>query len=156
MKVLVALVLGTIVELYVMYLVATWIGFWSMLGLLILVSIVGCFVIRFAGVRTLRRFGAGEAPSKELADGAVILTAGVLLAIPGFVSGLFGLILLVPPVRGLVRNQLSKRTSAMATRYSNRAGFQTTTVIATYERDEVQDVTSTEVQGELPPTDRDP
>ncbi len=152
MKLLIVLILGAIVELYVVYLVATWIGFWWMLVALALVSIAGFFVIRMAGLRTLRRFGAGEEPSKELADGAVILTGGILLAIPGFVSGLFGLILLLPPVRGLVRNQLSKRTSAIATRFSNRAGFRTTTVIATYDRDGVQDVTSTEVQGELPPT----
>src|SRR6478735_6941462 len=143
MRLLITLLLGAIVELYVMYLVADWIGFWWMLLALAAVSIIGFFVIRFAGVRTLRRFAAGEPPTKELADGAVILTAGILLAVPGFVSGVFGAILLLPPVRGLVRGQLSKRTSAMATRFSSRGGM--TTVIATYDRDGVQDVTSSEV-----------
>lgn len=153
MKVLVALLLGAIVELYVMYLVARWLGFWSMLGLVVLVSIIGFTVIRLAGVRALRRFAAGEPPTKELADGAVILTAGILLAVPGFVSGVFGAVLLLPPVRSLVRGQLSKRASAAAARFTNRAGFQSTTIIATYDRNGVEETTATEVHGELPPND---
>ena len=156
MKVLIALLLGGIVELSVMYLVADWIGFLSMLGLLFLLSLIGFAVIRMAGLRTLRRFNeasaSGQPPSRELADGAVLLTAGILLAVPGFVSGAFGLLFLLPPVRALVRNQLSKRASALAT----RTNFQSRTIIATYERDGVQDATSTEVHGELlPPNDRD-
>jgi UPF0716 protein FxsA len=146
MRVLTALVLGAIVELYVMYLVANWVGFWSMLGLVILVSLAGFSVIRFAGLRTVRRFAAGEPPSTELADGAVFLTAGILIAVPGFVSGAFGALLLVPPVRALVRTQLARRTGAMAARFgvggpggpsgrgSGRSRVHTETIIATYER----------------------
>ena len=157
MRILVGLMFGAIVELYVMYLVATWIGFWPMLGILILLSIIGFAVIRMAGVRTMRRYmeqsATGEPPGKQLADGAVMLTSGLLLAVPGFISGAFGLVLLLPPVRALLRNQLSKRTAAAAQRFTTRGGFRGTTVIATYDRDEVRDVTATDVAGELPPPD---
>jgi UPF0716 protein FxsA len=157
---LLLLLVGAVVELYGVILVANWIGFWSMLGLLILLSLIGFAVIRLAGLRTLRRYAeqanAGGKPGKELADGAVMLTSGLLLAVPGFVSGIFGLLLLLPPVRALVRSQLSKRTSAAAQRFGGR--FTTTTgptVIATYDRNDIRDATATDVKGELPPDDRD-
>lgn len=149
-KVLLALLVGAVIELYVVILVAGWIGFWSMLGLLVLVSIVGFTVIRMAGVRTMQRYAAasatGQAGGKQLADGAVMLVAGVLLAIPGFVSGAFGLLLLLPPVRALVRGRMSKAT---AQRFGSRFGVQGRTIIATYERDDVRDATGTDVRGEL-------
>jgi UPF0716 protein FxsA len=152
-KVLLGLLVGAIVELYVVILVAGWIGFWSMLGLLVLLSIIGFSVIRMAGLRTMRRYAqasaTGAAPGKQIADGAVMLTAGVLLVIPGFVSGAIGLLLLLPPVRALVRGRLSKRTAATAERFGSR--FRGTTVIATYDHDDIQDTTGTDVRGALPP-----
>lgn len=158
-KVLLGLLVGAVIELYAVILVAGWIGFWSMLGLLVLLSLIGFSVIRMAGVRTMRRYAeataTGRAPGKQIADGAVLLTGGILLAIPGFVSGAIGLLLLLPPVRALVRNRLSKRTSAVAQRFGGRFGVQGTTVIATYERDDIQDTTATDVRGELRDRTRD-
>jgi UPF0716 protein FxsA len=157
-KVLLGLLVGAIVELYAVILVAGWIGFWSMLGLLVLLSLIGVTVIRFAGLRTVQRYAAasatGQAPGKQLADGAVMLTAGVLLTVPGFVSGVFGLLLLLPPVRALVRGRLSKRTAATAQRFGGRFGVGPT-VIATYERDDIRDATATDVRGELRDRTRD-
>jgi UPF0716 protein FxsA len=157
-KVLLGLLVGAIIELYVVILVAGWIGFWSMLGLLVLLSIIGISVIRMAGMRTMRRYAqaqaTGKAPGKQIADGAVMLTAGVLLVVPGFVSGAIGLLLLLPPVRALVRGRLSKRTAATAERFGGR--FRATTVIATYDHDDTQDTTATDIRGELPPRGRRP
>ena len=160
-KILLGLVVAAVVELYAVILVAGWIGFWSMLGLLVLLSIVGFSVIRMAGLRTMRRYAqasaTGQAPGKQIADGAVMLTAGVLLALPGFVSGAIGLLLLLPPVRALVRGRLSKRTAATAERFGSR--FRATTVIATYDHDDIRDATATDVRGELRdrnPRDQDP
>jgi UPF0716 protein FxsA len=159
-KILLGLLVGAVIELYAVILVAGWIGFWSMLGLLVLLSLIGMSVIRMAGMRTMRRYAeasaTGGAPGKQIADGAVMLTAGVLLLIPGFVSGVLGLLLLLPPVRALVRGRLSRRTAATAQRFGGRFGVRGTTVIATYEHDDIQDTTATDVRGELPPRDRRP
>lgn len=158
-RILLLLLVGAVVELYAVIVVANWIGFWSMLGLLVLLTLIGFTVIRLAGLRTLRRYveqaNAGGQPGKELADGAVMLTSGLLLAVPGFVSGTFGLLLLLPPVRALVRTQLSRRTTAAAQRFGGRLRTTGPTVIATYDRDDVRDATATDVRGELPPDDRD-
>jgi UPF0716 protein FxsA len=48
-------------------------------------------------------------------DGFLLLFAGLLLIVPGFITGAFGLLLLLPPVRIAVRTMLlrsfKKRTS---------------------------------------------
>src|SRR5262245_10404448 len=102
------LIAAPIVEIAVMVKVAEWIGVLDMFGLLILVSLVGVIVVKRQGTGAWRRIradlDAGRVPGASLVDGALILLAGVLLIIPGFVSDAFGALLLLPPVRVLVRN----------------------------------------------------
>ncbi|HXY92733.1 MAG TPA: FxsA family protein [Acidimicrobiia bacterium] len=111
--VLALLIVGPIVEIAVMVKVAEWIGVLNMFGLLILVSLVGVLIVKHQGTGTWRRIraelGAGRVPGASLVDGALILAAGVLLIIPGFVSDGLGLLLLLPPVRAVVRGALGRR-----------------------------------------------
>jgi UPF0716 protein FxsA len=51
----------------------------------------------------------GEVPSRELADGALILLASALLVLPGFISDVIGILLLLPPVRAGVRTLVLRR-----------------------------------------------
>lgn len=71
-------------------------------------AILGVFVIRREGMRTLMimrdRIGRGEIPGEEMLDGAMLVLAGVLLIVPGYLSDLVGLILLLPWTRTLVRH----------------------------------------------------
>jgi UPF0716 protein FxsA len=66
-------------------------------------AFLGSFLVRQQGTTALRRFmqGAerGEMPMEPIADGVGILTAGVLLATPGFVTDVLGILLFVPPLR---------------------------------------------------------
>lgn len=105
-------VLG-ILELLVIVQVATWIGAPETIGLLLLVSLLGGFVVKAQGMATLRRFvtdvEARRVPGPLLADGALIAAAGVFLTFPGFITDVPGLLLLVPPVRRLVRGRLRQR-----------------------------------------------
>ena len=59
------------------------------------------------GLVTLRRIqlalGRGEIPSREVADGALILMAGALMIAPGFISDVVALLLLFPPTRAVFR-----------------------------------------------------
>jgi UPF0716 protein FxsA len=108
----VALVVLCIAELYVFVQVANWIGFlWALVGL-VAVSIVGLVVVKRQGLGVMRRLAADEQdrqpPSKALADGAMIFSAGVLLFFPGYLTGLMGLLLLLPPVRAALRPTLTR------------------------------------------------
>lgn len=119
MIVLLLVVVVPIVELYTFVQVANAIGFFNALGLLVVVSILGGWLAKHQGRRAWARFNeqiaARRTPSKEVVDGVLILVAGVLLFLPGFVTGAFGLLLLLPPVRALVRALIVPRITATST-----------------------------------------
>lgn len=102
-----------IVELYIIVQVATGIGVLETLGLLILVSIAGAWLVRAQGLGVLRRvqaqLGQGRVPGKELIDGMLILFAGALMLTPGFLTDACGLVLLVPPTRAIARTVIIHR-----------------------------------------------
>jgi UPF0716 protein FxsA len=52
----------------------------------------------------------GQPPGRQVTDGLVGLGGALLLAIPGLVSGVAGLLLMVPPVRRLVRHRVQRAT----------------------------------------------
>jgi UPF0716 protein FxsA len=110
---LLALLLVPLVELAVLVQVAGTIGVVDTLGLLVVVSLVGVWLAKRAGLGALRRLqraqSEGRPPSRELLDGALILLAAGLLLLPGFVSDAVGIALLLPPVRALVRPVILRR-----------------------------------------------
>jgi UPF0716 protein FxsA len=99
-----------IVELYVIVQVADGIGTLETIGLLILVSFLGAWLVRREGMGVMRKVQAqlaeGKMPTTQLVDGALILFAGALMLTPGFVTDAFGVFLLLPPTRILVRKAL--------------------------------------------------
>jgi UPF0716 protein FxsA len=101
-----AIVIG-LIEITVMIQVGQWLGVVNTIGLLLLVSVVGALLVKHQGVGVVRRIQqqrlAGQVPAAPVFDGALILLAGVLLVIPGFVTAAVGLLLLIPPVRAGVR-----------------------------------------------------
>jgi UPF0716 protein FxsA len=107
-----AIVVG-VVEITVMIQVGQWIGFLNTVGLLLVVSLAGVWLVKRQGLGVMARIReqrmAGRLPAAEVFDGALILVAGVLLVIPGFVTDALGLLLLVPPVRAVVRGFASRR-----------------------------------------------
>src|SRR5262247_2409220 len=96
-----------LVELAVIVQVATTVGVLNTIGLLIAVSILGAWLALREGLVTLQRIqvalGRGEIPSREVADGGLILLAGALMIAPGFISDILALFLLFPPTRALIR-----------------------------------------------------
>ncbi|MGB7798491.1 MAG: FxsA family protein [Pseudonocardiaceae bacterium] len=120
MPVLLVLLVATIVELTVLIAVGHAIGVLATIGLLILTSLVGAVLLRSEGARALgavvEALRARRPPHRELLDGMLITAAGVLIILPGFVSDLLGLLLLLPPIRSLVRRRIlrsaSRRTPA--------------------------------------------
>jgi UPF0716 protein FxsA len=86
--------------------VADQVGFLLALLILIGVSALGPFVVKRVGfgvlVHTQERLARGEVPTRELFDGLVVLAAGVMICIPGFIGDALGLLLMIGPVRHLV------------------------------------------------------
>jgi UPF0716 protein FxsA len=102
-----------LVEIAVIIQVGQYLGVVNTIGLLLLISIGGAWIVKRQGLGALRRIreqgDLGRVPAAELFDGALILVAGVLLLTPGFVTDAFGLLLLIPPVRAGMRWWLRRR-----------------------------------------------
>lgn len=102
-----------LVEIAVIIQVGDWLGIVNTIGLLLLVSVVGAWLVKRQGLGVLRRIReqqhAGQVPAAAVFDGALILVAGALLLFPGFVTDALGLLLLLPPVRAGVRAFLRRR-----------------------------------------------
>lgn len=104
-------------ELFVIIQVGRSIGPLNTIGLLVLVSVVGAWLVKREGLGVLRRaqlqMERGRVPGNELVDGVLILFAGALLLTPGFLSDGVGILLLLPPVRfalrGFARRRLAHR-----------------------------------------------
>jgi UPF0716 protein FxsA len=101
-----------LVELFVIIEVGQAIGVWPTIGLLFLDSILGAVLLRSQGRTVWRRFNealsAGRVPHREVFDGAMVIFGGALLLTPGFVTDIFGLLLLIPPTRALIRRFLGR------------------------------------------------
>lgn len=103
------------VELYVIVQTSHAIGFLNTLGVLVLVSIIGAWLVKRQGVRVWTRFNqavqANQVPSKEIAEGVCLLLAGALMITPGFVTDVVGILLLLPPTQALFRATVLRRWS---------------------------------------------
>jgi UPF0716 protein FxsA len=96
-------IVAPLVELFVVLRVGAAIGALNTIALLVVVSLIGAALVKRQGLavagRLRRQMDAGEDPSRSLVDGFLLLVAGVLLILPGFVSDVIGLALLLPPLR---------------------------------------------------------
>lgn len=106
MAFLLALLLLPILEIAGFILVGGAIGLWPTLFLVVASGMAGVLVLRSRALLTLPEFRAAMAaegdPMAPLAHGALLSAAGVLLVVPGFLTDLLALLLLVPAVRRAV------------------------------------------------------
>lgn len=113
MLLVLALIVVPIVELAVILQVGQEVGVLNTIGLLVLMSVAGSWLIKREGLGVLRRgqaaLAAGRMPAVELVDGVLILVAGALMLTPGFVTDGVGFALLLPPVRAVVRRSVARR-----------------------------------------------
>jgi UPF0716 protein FxsA len=101
-----------IAELYVIIQVGGLIGVGPTLLLLLLDAVAGSWLLKHQGRTAWRRFNQALAekrlPGKEVADGFLIILGGALLIAPGFISDIFGILLLLPPTRAVARRVLRR------------------------------------------------
>jgi UPF0716 protein FxsA len=106
-------VLIPVIELNVIIEVASSIGSWPTVGLVLFTAVVGVSLVRSQGLSTLmsvqQKLARGEAPGQEIVEGMMLAAAGVLLLIPGFVTDFIGLILLTPLTRAPIAAFFYKR-----------------------------------------------
>jgi UPF0716 protein FxsA len=100
-------ILVPLAELYVILKVGDAIGvLWTIL-LLAADSVAGSMLLRSQGRAVWRRFNQalseGRMPHREVQDGVLVIFGGAFLITPGFITDVFGLLLLLPPTRSVIR-----------------------------------------------------
>jgi UPF0716 protein FxsA len=97
------------------------VGALATVGLVLASSIAGALLLRHQGFSVMTRIraemDAGRDPSRQLAHGAMIVLAAILLIIPGFITDIIGLLLFLPPIRDLAWRALKGRV-VLATNFS--------------------------------------
>ena len=100
-------------ELALLIKIGTHIGVGNTLLIIILTGVVGAYLARLQGFLVLNKIqndlNRGIMPSAELLDGFMILVGGIVLLTPGFVTDTFGLILLIPWTRSLIKVWIKKK-----------------------------------------------
>lgn len=90
-------------EIAVFVAVGSRIGVLATIGLVIATAMLGAVLLRIQGFGVVNRIRAameqGEVPGRDLVHGVMIMVAGVLLLMPGFVTDTIGFLLFIPPLR---------------------------------------------------------
>lgn len=83
------------------------IGGLATFGLLLLTGFLGTWFIRVEGRRVWQQaqtqLQSGQVPGHTLLEGLCVLAGGILLMVPGFLSDIIGLTMLLPITRPLYR-----------------------------------------------------
>ncbi len=107
---MVALLVVPLLEVLVILQFGRVIGGWPTLGLLLLESAIGAWIVRREGARTwaaLRTaLTTGRMPAAQLVDAALVLVGGVLLLTPGFLTDIAGFFFVLPVTRPITRRWL--------------------------------------------------
>lgn len=106
-----------IAELALLIKVGQYIGLGYTLGIVIFTGVVGAYLAKMQGMLTLRRIereiNQGIMPADRLLDGLLILSSGILLLTPGFITDLIGFMGLAPWTRNLFKRWLKRKIREM-------------------------------------------
>ncbi|WP_033828205.1 FxsA family protein [Bacillus andreraoultii] len=99
-------------EIGVLLISGNTIGIWNTVMVIILTGILGTILLKKEGLEVIRRAQAeirsGRPPGNAILDGVCVFVGGILLILPGFVTDCFGLLLLLPPTRKMIKPLLIK------------------------------------------------
>ena len=102
-----------VAEIYVLVSVGGAIGVFPTIALVILTALAGAHLARLQGMSIMLRIrenlDQGFMPAEELLDALLIFLAGMALLTPGFLTGLCGLLILLPATRNIFKRWLRKK-----------------------------------------------
>lgn len=108
-----------LLEIAMFIVVGRAIGLFPTLGLVIAAALLGAFVLRQQGLGVVNRLrgsmGSGTIPGRAMFDAMLIGLAGIMLVVPGFISDIVALLLLLPPVRDVIFARLASRVQVVET-----------------------------------------
>jgi UPF0716 protein FxsA len=116
-----------IIEIALLINVGEQIGGWNTVLIVIITAFVGAYLVRQQGLATLmqaqQKIHAGAMPGQEVAEGLLLVIAGVLLVTPGFITDGFGFLLSLPMTRPLIASALLKTLAVKVVTQQQAGGF---------------------------------
>ena len=117
------IILIPVIEIYLFIKVGSQIGAFSTIFLILTTAIVGVYYAKYEGLNTLRsgfiQISKNETPAYEVLSGAAIAFAAILLIIPGFLTDIFGFLLILPLSRKFIFSKLRKKFKTQNTQKKN-------------------------------------
>lgn len=101
-----------ILEALAFWAVASWLGVGWALVALFAFFFFGLIFAAWEMMRISSRLLRGPHPGQEAGNLALTAGGAMLIALPGFVSTLVGLLLVIPPTRAMVRKVLARKITA--------------------------------------------
>ncbi len=117
---LAGLILLPLLEIVVLVAVGQWIGVLWTIALLVGMAVLGVWISRREtgrALRSLRRtVESGRMPTDEAADAMLVILGGFLLVLPGFLTDVVGLLMVLPFTRPAARRLLQLLAARQAAR----------------------------------------
>ena len=114
-SILLSIILLPILEIYLLIKIGSQIGALFTILLIFSTAIIGIYYAKYEGLNTLKSgfisLSKNEIPTFEILSGAAIAFAALLLIIPGFLSDVFGFLIIFPVTRKLIFTYLDKNFS---------------------------------------------
>ena len=108
-----SIILIPIIEIYLFIKIGSQIGAFSTIFLILATAIVGVYYAKYEGLNTLRsgfiQISKNETPAYEVLSGAAIAFAAILLIIPGFLTDIFGFLLILPLSRKFIFSNFKRK-----------------------------------------------
>lgn len=117
-----------LVEIVALVFIGNAIGAVNTVLLLIAASLIGGWLLRkqvggaIRAARARSQSDLAADPRSEVSDGVSLALASVLVVIPGFVTSVLGVLLLIPAVRRSLRPLIETRIAALGSRAMRTAG----------------------------------
>jgi UPF0716 protein FxsA len=117
-----------LLELYILIKIGSYLGAFLTIALIIFTGIVGLLLARLEGLRTLRQIrqnlSQGIVPAEEMVDSVLIFVGGILFVIPGVITDIAALVLLIPFTRTIFKRWLRRRFDRAVERGNVRLQYQ--------------------------------
>ena len=118
-----SIVIVPILEIYLLIKIGSKIGAITTIFLIFTTAIVGVYYAKYEGLNTLKSgltlLSRNETPTYEMLSGTVIAFAAVLLIIPGFLTDVFGFLLIFPLSRKFFLKKIVNRLDRKRDRRKN-------------------------------------
>lgn len=98
------------IEISLLIMMGHFVGGWTTFALIILSGFLGAYFAKREGRKVLEyarfEWSQGQLPAQHLLDGICIFLGGILLITPGFITDIFGFLLVFPYTRPIFKVML--------------------------------------------------